>query len=345
MTALEGVRVLDLTRLLPGAVATQMLYNFGAEVIKIEPPGGDYARTLMTQGGKSPIFEATNRGKKSVVLDLKDPAGCEAMLRLVDSADVLIEGFRPGVMDRFGLGYEVLRLRNPRLVMASLSGYGQSGPYRDLAGHDLNYLSLSGVLDLIGVKNGPPVIPGIQIADLAGGALQAVIGILLALLARQHTGEGQHVDVSMMAGAASMLVLPLATGTRSKRGDDTLSGRYACYNVYWCKDGRWLSVGALESRFWANLCRALGREDLIPDQFAGETRQIELKAYLGAIFVTRTAEEWFEALGSKDCCVTPVRTMTEAAADIRSTPTLSATPAREGGPAPKLGEHSEEVLG
>ena len=222
MTALEGLRVLDLTRLLPGATATQTLRDFGAEVIKVEPPGGDYARTLLTEGGSSPIFAATNRGKKSIVLDLKDPEGRAALLRLAGSADVLIEGFRPGVMDRLGLSFATLHECNPRLIVASLTGYGQSGEFRDLAGHDLNYLALGGVLDGIGVKDGPPVIPGIQIADLAGGAMQAVIGILLALAARERTGEGQQVDVSMMDGAASLLrwrsppaAAPNAATTRS----------------------------------------------------------------------------------------------------------------------------------
>jgi len=345
MTALHGIRILDLTRLLPGAVATQLLRDFGAEVIKIEPPGdGDYARTFLTEGGKSPIFEATNRGKKSIVLDLKTAGGLEAMLTLAESADVLIEGFRPGVMDRLGTGYTVLHARNPRLIVASLTGYGQSGPYKDLAGHDINYLSLSGVLDLIGVKDGPPVIPGVQLADLAGGSMQTVIGILLALVARQQTGVGQHVDVGMMDGSAALLAIPLATGARSRRGDDTLSGRYACYHVYRCSDDRWVSVGALESKFWINLCRELDLSHLIADHFAPEPRQAEVKRALAARFLQRPAETWFDLLGSKDCCVTPVRTAAEALKDLRPSPQLSDTPASPGGPAPALGKHTREIL-
>ena len=346
MTALDGLRVLDLTRLLPGAVATQLLRDHGAEVIKIEPPGeGDYARSLMTSpDGRSPIFEATNRGKKSVVLDLKSDDGREALLRLVESADVLVESFRPGVLDRLGLSRETLQARNPRLIVASITGYGQTGPYCGLAGHDLNYLSMAGVLDLIGTADGPPAIPGVQIADLAGGAMQAVIGILLALEARSRTGRGQHVDVGMMHGAGALLAIPLATGAQSMRGNDTLSGRFACYNVYRCKDGRWVSVGALERKFWVNLCRELGREDLVEDQFAGEPRQSEIKAALADCLAARTAEEWFASLGDKDCCVTPVRTAAEAATDLRATPALSETPAHLDGTAPRLGEHNQEIL-
>ena len=379
MNALEGIRVLDLTRLLPGAVATQLLRDYGAEVIKIEPPEGDYARTLLTHhpdsatpgaatfreranataelhssvtvpqpvesaSPTSPIFQSTNRGKKSIVLNLKNPDHLQALLTLIETADVLIEGFRPGVMQRLGLDYETLHAHNPRLIVASLTGYGQTGPNSNLAGHDLNYLSLAGVLDLIGPFNGPPVIPGVQIADLAGGAFQAVIGILLALIARQTTGQGQHVDISMTDGAASLLTIPLATGAQSKRGADTLSGRYACYNVYRCNDGRWLAAGALETKFWKNLCRELNREDLIADQFSTEPRQSELKSALRDIFAKRTAEEWFALLGNKDCCVTPVRTVAEAAREIRTTPILSATPARVDGIAPELGQHTGEIL-
>ena len=346
MQALEGLRVLDLTRLLPGAVATQLLRDFGAEVIKIEAPGsGDYARSLLTTDGDSPIFAATNRGKKSIVLDLKTPDGREALLRLVETADILIEGFRPGVMARLNLGYDELKKRNSRLIVAALTGYGQRGKFRDLAGHDINYLALAGVLDLIGAKDGPPAIPGIQIADLAGGAMQAVIGILLGLMARERTGEGQFVDVSMMDGSASLLTIALATGGKSKRGDDTLTGRYACYNVYRCKDGRWLSVGALETKFWRNLCREIGREDLIGDQFAPPPRQSEIKSVLVESFAKQTAEDWFAMLGPKDCCVAPVRTALEAAGDVQFTPSLSATPAVCDGRPPMLGEHNKEIPG
>ena len=356
MLPLDGVRVLDLTRLLPGAVATQYLRDFGAEVIKIEQPvTGDYARQFLSVAGKTPVFTATNRGKKSVVLDLTKPHARDVMVRLVERTDVLIDGFRPGVMARLGLSYDRLRSRNPRLIGVAITGYGQSGPYRDLVGHDLNYLSLAGVLDLIGPKDGAPVIPGVQIADLAGGAMQAVVGVLLALAARERTGEGQFVDVSMMNGSAALLVFPLAylhaAGRPSERGNDTLSGRYACYNVYRCSDDRWISVGALESKFWATLCRELGCPELIEDQYAEEPRQSEVKTAIADVFRQRAAEEWFTLLGKKDCCVTPVRTLAEVAHDphfescpIGIIPKLASTPAELHEVSPQLGEHTTEVL-
>jgi crotonobetainyl-CoA:carnitine CoA-transferase CaiB-like acyl-CoA transferase len=227
VTALEGIRVIDLTRLLPGAVATQWLADFGAEVIKVEQPGlGDYARHKFTGDGENPIFALTNRGKKSVTIDLKDPAGRDALIKLSESADVLIEGFRPGVMERLGVGYDALRGRNPRLIYAALTGYGTSGKFVDLAGHDINYLALSGVLDLMGERHGPPSLAGIQIADLAGGSMQAVIGILLALQARERTGRGQRVDVSMFAGSAALMPVPLAV--HSKKGMLRSEGTKCC---------------------------------------------------------------------------------------------------------------------
>jgi crotonobetainyl-CoA:carnitine CoA-transferase CaiB-like acyl-CoA transferase len=345
MTALEGVRVLDLTRLLPGAVATQILHDFGAEVIKIEPPGGDPARALLSGPDPSPVFEATNRGKKSVVLDLKTPGGRDALFGLAGRADVLVESFRPGVLAGLGLGWEILSRRNPRLIVASITGYGQSGPYRDLAGHDINYLAMAGVLDLIGAKDGPPAIPGVQVADLAGGAMQAVIGILLALAARSRTGAGQHVDAGMMDGAAALLTVPLAMGGVSRRGDDVLSGRLACYNVYRCADGRYVALGALERKFWANLCRELGRDDLIGDQYAPEPRQSEIKGALSGIFATRPAGEWFDRLGARDCCLTPVRSLPEAAAGLSPGPRLGLTPRSAAGRAPTLDQHRFEILG
>jgi len=337
--ALDGIVVLDLTRLLPGAVATHRLAAQSAEVIKIEEPGaGDYARRMPPLiDGVGAVFLRTNAGKKSVALNLKDPRGREALLRLAAIADVLVEGFRPGVMDRLGLGCETLRARNPHLVYASLTGYGSDGPRSAWAGHDVNYLATAGVLDLIGSAGGPPVIPGVQIADIAGGSLQLVIGILLALLDRRRTGQGCRVDVSMTDGLADMLEVPMsrlqATGLLPERGKDVLSGRYACYNVYRARDGRWLAVGALEARFWENLCRALGCEDLIADQFAEGRRRVELIERVAAIFAGRDALEWSALLEDRDCCVTPVQTIGE----------YSPAPSHRAA-APILGEHTREVL-
>jgi crotonobetainyl-CoA:carnitine CoA-transferase CaiB-like acyl-CoA transferase len=336
---LDGFRILDLTRLLPGALATQWLADAGAEVIKIEQPGaGDYARSLFSDG-ESPVFESTNRGKKSVVLDLKSDDGRARFLALVETADVLIESFRPGVMARLGFSYEQLKARNPPLVYAAITGYGQNGPYRELAGHDINYLAMAGVLDLIGAKGGPPCVPGVQIADIAGGSMQAVIGVLMALVARSRTGEGQFVDVSMTGGSRALLAVPLAqyqaNGRPVSRGDGVLGGGHACYNVYRCRDSRWLAVGALESKFWANLCRALGCDDLIADQYESEERQTQMKQRLQSIFSGRDASEWFELLGDKECCVTPVRSIEEVQTEERSTSESSA---------PRLGQHTDEIL-
>ncbi len=313
--ALTGITVLDLTRLLPGPMATAWLVQMGARVLKIEDRGpGDYLRTM-----NPPLFEMVNGGKQCVALDLKDATDRDAFLRLVDEADVLVEGFRPGVMDRLGLGWETIHSRNPRLVYVAITGYGYATPYRDMAGHDINYLSMSGVLDLIGPADGPPAIPGVQIADLAGGSMYAVMGLLAALHARERSGKGCFIDAGMTQGSA--LLLPVAyaqasTGVPPRRGDEMLSGRYACYNVYKTKDGRYVSVGALEAKFWAALCNALHRPDLIADQYAEDPRRSQLIATLGEIFLTRDAEAWFEHLRGVDACVTPVRTAEEAKADF-----------------------------
>ena len=329
MTDLGGLVVLDLTRLLPGAVATQQLAGWGAEVIKIEEPrSGDYAREM-----NPTVFARTNSGKKSVAVDLKHPDGRATLLSLARAADVLIEGNRPGVMARLGLGYEDLRAVNPRLIYVSLTGYGQHGPYAQLAGHDVNYLALGGVLSL-----NLPIIPGIQIADLVGGSMQAVTAILLALLARNQSGEGRYIDVSMYAGVKSLLTIPLAvwrdTGREPMAGNEVLSGRYACYCLYQAADARWLAVGALEPKFWAELCRRLGAEDLIARQF--ENPPDSVKARVAAIFRTQAATHWFQALRDTDCCVTLVRTISEVAAEL---------PDPEGPPPPALGEHTREVVG
>jgi len=329
MTALDGTLVLDLTRLLPGGVATQQLVDWGAEVIKIEQPGeGDYARRLAPG-----VFCRTNRGKKSIALDLKKPRGREILLSLARKADVLVEGNRPGVMARLRLAYEDLHAVNDRLIYASLTGYGQQGPYSQLAGHDLNYISLGGIMGL-----NLPVIPGVQIADLVGGSMQTVTGILLAMVERNRTGKGQHMDISMYAGVTSLLTVPLAmwheTGEEPAPGSLRLNGHYACYNVYECSDGRWVSVGALEPKFWAALCQGLACEDLIARQY--EEPQTALKARIAEIFRTRPAFQWFEKLRGTDACVTPVLTISEVAREL---------PDRTGPPAPRLGEHTREVLG
>jgi crotonobetainyl-CoA:carnitine CoA-transferase CaiB-like acyl-CoA transferase len=329
--ALEGIRILDLTRLLPGAVATQWLAEFGAEVIKVEQPGiGDYARESYLA-----LFEQTNRGKKSVEIDLKGAK--DSFLNLVRGADVVLEGFRPDVMDRLGLGYEVLRTVNPRLIYVALTGYGSDGPHALLAGHDVNYLAMSGVLDVIGAA----VVPNVTIADIAGGSMQAMIGILLALEARHHTGRGQRVDVSMTDGSAALLPVALAEkAPGARRHAPILGGDFACYHVYPAAQGSHVAVGALESKFWGNLCRELRCEELTERQFA--TDQVALIAALTEIFGTATAEEWFQRIGAKDCCVTPVRAVAQHTET--AIPKLSDTPGSALARAPHLGEHNGEFL-
>jgi crotonobetainyl-CoA:carnitine CoA-transferase CaiB-like acyl-CoA transferase len=334
------------------------LSSFGAEVVKIEEPErGDYGRWIPPYlDGDGAVFHMVNRGKKSVALDLKSRNGREAFLQLARTADVVVESFRPGTMHRLGLSYETLSASNARLIYVSITGYGQDGPWSAMAGHDINYQALGGALDLHGAPGGPPAIPGIQVADLAGGAQQALTGVLLALAARAKTGRGQAVDVSMMDGVASLLPVALgwhaATGEIPARGDGVLTGRYACYRVYQAADGRSLAVGALEPKFWQALCRALGCERFIADQFAEDPLREEIVAELARIFLTRTAEEWFERLRPVDACVTPVRNVAEVAAhfglgrgDSVVAPRLSETPGRLGGPPPSLGQHTHEVLG
>ena len=349
---LQGIIVLDLTRFLPGAVATLQLASFGAEVIKIERPGsGDPARNLH---GASWLFRETNRGKKSLALDLRDPRGKRTFTKLASTADVLIESFRPNVMKKLGLGCEKLTKHNPRLIYAAITGYGRSGPYAEMPGHDLNYVAMSGLLDLISAPNREPAIPQIQIADLAVGSSQIVIGILLALQERERSGRGQRVDVSLAGAVASLLALPLAelhAGRRPRApGMGLLSGAYACYNLYRAKNGRWMALGALEAKFWANICCALRCPEFVDQQFARAPAQSRMKKKFAVIFATRSASDWFRLLRDKDCCLTPVRTLTEAfAARQIKCDRLGATLSRTAGPIPKtpaplLGQHSLEVL-
>src|SRR3954469_18329455 len=275
--ALAGVRVLDLTRLLPGGFCTGLLADFGADVLKVEDTGlGDYVRWAPPRyegaepSAASALFLALNRNKRSIRVNLKTDAGGEVLLRLVREADVLVEGFRPGVMDRLGVGYERLREENSGLVYCAITGYGQDGPYRDRSGHDMNYLGLVGLLGLTGDRGGPPVQSAGQIADLGGGALMAAVGILVALRERDRSGEGQLVDVSMADGALSWLAMVagryFAEHSAPQRGDLELAGRLICYRPYECKDG-WVTLGALEPKFWQAWCRGVGREDLVEKQF------------------------------------------------------------------------------
>jgi crotonobetainyl-CoA:carnitine CoA-transferase CaiB-like acyl-CoA transferase len=345
MSQLDGIRVLDLTRLLPGAYCTLLLAEMGAEVIKVEEPGaGDYMRwTPPLVDGQSVLFDALNRGKKSLALDLKTEAGRDAVLRLVETADVLVEGNRPGVMDRLGLGWSVLHGRNPRLVMCSITGYGQDGPFAQRAGHDLNYMAIAGGLGLNGSRDGPPVPLSVQVADIGGGGMQSAVDILGALVSVQRGGEGRRLDVSMTDGATRWLALVLAAraaGEKVVRGDQRLGGRYACYRVYECRDGRYYSVAALEPKFWSALCEAIDRPDLVEQQYA---EGMETQRELERIFAARTRDEWEKALSRIDACCEPVLDLDE----VTSHPQVAARRPLDRGqhrPAPRLGEHTEEIL-
>ena len=345
MRPLDKIVVLDLTRLLPGAFATQILTDFGAETIKVEEPSrGDPGRRLPPlHGNKSKIFSLTNKGKKSIAINLKDPRGKRAFLRLVSRADVLIESFRPGVMARLGLSYAELSRRNPRLIYAAISGYGQTGSNAALPGHDLNYVSRSGLLALMRSEGGSPLIPPIQIADLVGGALQAVVGILLALLSRSVTGRGQMVDAAMTDGIIPLLVIPMASRTARQRQHiygGLLTGSFACYNVYKASDATWISVGALEPKFWRLICERLECKEFISAQFADARKQSQMIAKLSQIIRKRSAGDWFALL--KDACVTPVEGLSRKQPGIW--PALSRTPGKRRGNVPRLGQHTREIF-
>jgi len=363
---LPDVTVLDLTRLLPGPYATQLLADLGADVVKVERPGtGDYARVMATGGGPS-VFSAVNRGKRSVTLDLKAAGGREACRRLAASADVVVESFRPGVADRLGVGYDAVRERNPGVVYCSLSGFGATGPNRDRAGHDLNYVGMAGLLDMTRAEaDGRPAIPGFPVADMAGGLVGA-LSIVSALLARElGDGTGEHVDVGLTDAVLSLsqAVAPAAFEGADPRGRTTaLTGRYPCYDVYETADGEYVTLAALEPEFWRAFCEAVDREDLVGEQYAEDPAvRSALREEVAAVFRERARDEWEAALGDADVMVAPVRSMGEAldSEQVRERGLVVEEPSgpRVGFPArpsdglgdhdgsvPDLGEHTEAVL-
>ncbi|TXD38616.1 CoA transferase [Lujinxingia vulgaris] len=366
-TFLKGVRVLDLSRLLPGPFASLLLADMGAEVLKIEDPrGGDYARYYPPLvDGVGAFYASVNRGKRSMTLDLKQEAGREVLERLLDDADVLLESFRPGVMARLGLDPQGLRERFPGLVICSVSGFGQSGPARERAGHDLNFVARAGLLDQNARADEAPVVPGYQVADLAGGALYAALGICGALFARSRSGEGAWLDISMSEGALSLMAPAIAmraAGEAMAPGAGMLSGGLPCYRVYATADGRHMAVAALEPKFWEALVGALSRPELSGrGMLSGEDGE-EVAAELAAIFQSQPQAHWERVLGEVDCCVEPVRDLGELVDDaifqarevffelqgvrqVRS-PVRSAESGRasELCPAPAHGAHTDEVL-
>jgi alpha-methylacyl-CoA racemase len=372
---LDGVRVLDLSRLLPGGFCSLLLADFGAEVLKVEDTGmGDYVRWAppyydgADDSAKSALFLALNRNKRSIRVNLKSEEGSEVLRRLASEYDVLLESFRPGVLDRLGVGYEALRERNRGLVYCAITGYGQDSPYRDRSGHDMNYLGLVGLLGLTGDRDGPPIQSAGQIADIGGGALMAAFGILAALHERDRSGEGQFVDVSMADGSLAWLAMVaaryFAEGKVPRRGELELAGGIICYRPYACRDG-WVTLGALEPKFWQAWCRGVGRDDLVEKQF--DRPGSDAHAEVERIFLERTREEWRAFASEHDCCLEPVLDLDEAldselvraremvveldqpgaAEKVRQLGVpvkLSRTPGGVREPGPPLGAHTDEVL-
>ena len=383
MLALEGIKILDLSNYVPGALCTMILGDMGAEVIKIEPP----TPSPLAGGGPSPKGEerrkevayfALNRNKKSIGLNLRSEAGQKVFYRLAERADVVIEGYRPGVVKRLGVDYETINKLNPKIVYCSLSGYGQDGPYRLLPGHDINDISMAGALGLIGTREGLPVIPLNLVGDFAGASLYGAIGILTALVARNKTGKGQYIDTAYMDGVISLMTWfthsYFLNGVIPKRGETWVHGAYPYYGVYKTKDDKYLSIGCVEPYFWANLCRALGKEDYSSYcmsfdhslRKSEDKKWDEIRADLERTFLTKTRDEWFDLLSQNNIPVGKVYTMDEVFADpqvlqrqmlievehptlgkvkqVGIVPKLSDTPGKVRALAPLHGEHTNEVL-
>jgi crotonobetainyl-CoA:carnitine CoA-transferase CaiB-like acyl-CoA transferase len=330
MLALEGVKVLDLCRNAPGMFCTMILGDLGADVLMVERPidneRANYERVAHGVNSaedrqRRATYNALQRNKRSIALDLKKPEAQQIFYQLAETADVVLEGFRPGVVDRLGVGYNKVQEINPRIIYCSISGYGQNGPYSQMAGHDLNYISFAGALGLIGSsEEEKPAIPLNLIADYAGGGLCSAVAILAGLLAREKTGRGQHLDIAMSEGVfymmAGLLSEYLGRGALPRRGASRLNGGTPYYNIYQTKDGKYLTIAAIEPWFWANLCRVLGREDLIPKQrFTSPEERQEIFDLLAQTFRTRTRDEWFEVLKDRNIAVGKVYTLEEAVKD------------------------------
>jgi len=372
----EGITIIDMSRYLPGGYCTMVLADMGAEVVKVEQPMSSRRGALSGQGAgpegeQAHIFSSIDRNKKSIGLNLKSDEGKKIFYKLVEKADVIVESNRPLVAKRLGVDYETVSRINPRIIYCSITGYGQDGPYRDMPGHDINYLALSGVLGILNEGGGgPPVVSGIKLADVGGGSLQATIGILLALMAREKTGRGQYVDIAMADGILSWLLLPsamyFANGKVPEPGVIALDGKRPGFNAYKTKDGGYISLGLREAKLFENLCKAIGKEDLIPEQNAPSPRREEIIAELQEIFLTRTRDEWFKFLRKNDVSVSPVYSLDETLCDPHflhrkmvvelDHPTagkvkqlgmaikLSDTPGRVERFAPTVGENNEEIL-
>jgi alpha-methylacyl-CoA racemase len=360
MTAqpLSGIRILDLSRLLPGPYLTQLLADLGAEVIKVETPlAGDYTRIAPPEMGLGDMYGMINQGKKSLALNYRNARGRELLLQLAATADVILEGFRPTIADKYGIGYQVVRMVKPDIVYCSLSGYGQAGPYQQRAGHDFNYLSIGGAFSLNGRPGERPVPYGLPAADLSGGML-AAIAILGALLGRERNGQGLYLDMALLDGVISWMT-PLAlgayfSGLEVGPGTHPLLGGRAFFNVYEASDGKYLTLAAIEPHFWGDFCKTIGRTDLIERQ-----HDPALGAELEAIFRQKTRAEWLALFADKDACIEPVNSVQEMLKDPQvqarghvrmedgkpvgmDTPFVFARKDRS--PAPALGEHTRILL-
>lgn len=370
MNALKGIKVLDLTRLLPFAFGSMMLADLGAEVLKIEEPDkGDYMRMMGPKHkNESYIFLLCNRNKKSMSLDLRSTEGKEIFFRLVEEYDILLESFRPGVSDRLGIGYEKIRQKNPEIIYCSATGYGQSGPYRDRPGHDINYISIAGILGVTGRHLGIPVIPGIPIADMSVGIFLA-FAALAGMMARERTGEGQYIDIPMtdIMVAYNMFHVGVYL-SQSEAGEElNITGGAPFYEVFKTKDGKFISFGNVEKKFWDNFCEAIGRVDLKPHQFAVGSKKDEMMSELRELFLSKTREEWLALFKGKEVCCTPVNSVEEVFHDphvmerqmfqemdhpvegrikqIAFPLKFSKTPSNLRLPPPVLGQHTVEILG
>jgi len=383
MLALEGVKVLDFSRVVPGAFCSMLLGDLGAEVLKVEAPGvNEFAGTARSPEGeenrRDAAYFAPNRNKRSIAINLKSETGRQIFYRLAQQTDVIIEGFRPGVAKRLGIDYETVSKLNPKIVYCALSGYGQDGPYCTLPGHDVNYISMAGVLSLIGPSEGPPVIPLNLVADFAGASLYGALGISVALVARNKTGKGQYIDVAYMDGAISLMTWfacsYFSDGSKLKRGSSWIHGTYPYYGVYETKNGKYITIGCLELHFWSNLCRLLGREDFIPYHFIPEhmfrkpedKKWDEIHSFLKQTFLTKERDEWFELLIQNDIPAGKVNEWDDVFSDpqvlhrqmvievehptfgkikqVGVAPKLSDTPGKVRSLPPLLGEHTNEVL-
>lgn len=385
MPALDGIRIIELVHLPPGELCTMILGDLGADIIKVEPLPQSGGRGAGVYAGKeaealksAQATNALNRNKKSIRINLKTGDGQKVFYRLIKEADVMVEGFRPGAVKRMGVDYETLSKINPRLIYCSLSGYGQDGPYSQNPGHDINYISIAGALNLIGWPGEPPAIPLNLLADFAGASLNGALGIMAAIIARQHTGKGQLVDISYTDSVITIMTfflqIYLGAGLTFPRGEWALAGGYPYYKTYTTKDGRLISLGCVEPWFWENFCRAIGRDDLKSYSFnAAHFAQKpdgpqwkEVENEVSKIFLTRTRDEWFDFLIASDVPVGKVYSLDEVFTDPQllhrkmllefDHPTLgkvrqpgisiklSATPGEVRSLAPYAGEHTDEIL-